>query len=467
MDQQVDESILGTSYVLAILKYARTPFAHPRVQAGTRFLLESKGKHWWRAPRHPVHTILGLTEWPDATTGSGIAGARLSREVQATLLEALGLLGRQRERGGWPATVGGHRCIAWTANVVYALGRLRERGVGGEVGKKTLALLRPAVDLLLAQQLDDDGRGQAWPRCGEVVVGDVPNTALAVIALSHRHVESAARDPDEQERWGIAYRAGRDWLLANHTLWEKAEYGEHDAEAADGWRHVVWSLAPRACLSAGTPPQHDRLYTAMRFAFDRWTARPIAGWAIQGDGVTAYADWSVVQLGQATKLAISRQDPLVVLHALYRGSVAGPDAAGVPQLTLNPFERTARVVTPQGTRILELAGQNKRWAFILAFADRALPPGSSLDAEALYLALNPRATRFDEKNWNALRGLVHELNSSVRKAFGEGAPRLFQSSGRGDRTITVLALCSVVRLENELASTADPTGISESTGEAY
>jgi hypothetical protein len=165
------------------------------------------------------------------------------------------------------------------------------------------------------------------------------------------------------------------------------------------------------------------------------------------------------------RLHFSSRSSSVALRSCSSSRASG----GAPQITLNPIERSARVVTQDGgAKILEFAGKNRRWAFLRVFADRAVPPGSRLKAEALYMALNPEAGHLDDRAWNALRGLVHELNSSARSVFGDDAPRIFQSSARGEKTVTVLARCSLERLAgDEPAVAADPTGISEGTGEGY
>ncbi len=119
------------------------------------------------------------------------------------------------------------------------------------------------------------------------------------------------------------------------------EAGEDDAEVDDGWQHVIWSLAPRACLSAGAAPHDARLVLALRHAFDRWGHRPEGGWYIKGVGKTAYANWSVVQLGQVFRLAIS-QDPLAVVGAL--ASVGDHRGAERALILLDRSNRTAKVV---------------------------------------------------------------------------------------------------------------------------
>ena len=248
-------SLLGTAYGLAIIRYARDPITADHVQGALRFALDEK--RTWSGTRHPVYMIHAATEWPETLIDGGMGSHALvsTAHVHQRIVAALDWLARNRNGNGWPAYPdGGHLCLSWTAKVLYALGRLRERGDPYRADESLTAMIRSAVETLLEHQLPADSAAEgAWPFCGESTTPSIATTALIVIALSHRHVESAST-PDQQQRWRNAYQAGAGWLLDHHQEWEENEHGEHDPELDDNWQFAVWSLAPARASPRGPTP---------------------------------------------------------------------------------------------------------------------------------------------------------------------------------------------------------------------
>ncbi len=450
-------SILGTAYALSILRYAGYQPAQPEIRAGLLFLAiqasEDKRRpqtEW--AVRHAVHTILGLTEWSTQrireSLGETPDAVALAKSVEeATDYSVDWLRTHRRADSAWSAEPSPgstatesetgespHLCIAWTASVLYALSRLRERG------RSELDLIEESRQWVIDQALAGDAVG-AWPICGRSEPG-IANTALAVIALSHRHALTGS-SADSQAQ--MAAEAGRDWLLAHVAEWRDNEAGEDDPAADDGWQHVVWSLAPRACLSAGAPPHQPELRHPLRFAFERWGDRPYPGWFIRGVGKTGYSNWSVVQLGQVLKLAISRQDPLYVLDAL----ADKLNQAGDPLIDIRLEEQThtALVKAPNAAiERLPLANHPKQWALLLAFAREH--PAHDLSHDAIDATLNspPKG----DQSWGAVRGLVHSLNQHIRDALNDKDVTVLSCTAKRGRRVTITATCRLVGHAPEL-----------------
>jgi hypothetical protein len=410
-----EASTLGTAYVLSVMRYAGYQPDHPSVADGLAYLARQANRrnpHW--ATRHAVHTILGLSEWQlDAIRDVAPPGhTDLADDAKRAIQRSVKWLGdHRRDEGGWPSVPSdrAHTCVAWTASALYALARLRERGYPYRDNRQIRDLITDGRSWLLGLHQTEQPRGATWPRCARTEVS-VANTALAVLALSHRYLRDGSADDDVASQLAVA---GRDALLDSSANWSRNEAGEDDAEADDGWQHVVWSLAPRACLSAGAAPHDPRLSRALRHAFDRWGDRPEGGWFIKGVGKTAYANWSVVQLGQVLRLAISRQDPLKVVEALASAGDHRNDEGAV--ILLDRSNRTAEIgMTGRPKHALNLAGSEKRWRLLAAFADAGR---RELAGPLLDHAIN-QPTRGD-RSWGPLKALCHALNEDVRKAFDE------------------------------------------------
>jgi len=464
-------SLIGTAYGLAVVRYARTPVTDPDVQRALRFALDTK--RTWSSTRHPVYTILAATEWPEALTDGGMGDKPIvtAPHVHQRIHDALEWLAHNQGGAGWPGSPGGHLCMPWTAKALYALGRLRSRGNPYTADETIVRLIRDAAELLVDRQHPETEaeRSGAWPFCGETTRPSIAVTALAVIALSHRGVETAGT-PEQQERWRDAYRAGAGWLLDHHHDWERNESGEHDPVADDDWQFALWSLAPRACLSAGTDPSHPHLAQGIRFAFDRWRGGTRPGWYIVGKGVSGYSNWSVVQLGQAIKLAISRLDPLRVITSLQEGPTSLETASEVTIL-LDPDTRTAQLVRANGDRAtIPLIRQEKRFKLLYAFAERGVPAGGALDVDTLDLWVNNAAGRYLAHPWQAIKALAHQTNEAAREALHDPTVQLLRATTRGrQKAIVISARCVFQHAETETGNTnsEDVTGISAATGESY
>jgi hypothetical protein len=461
-ERRYPPSVLGTAYALSILRYAGYGPGQPRVVEGIRFLINAASEDGqdeitgW-STRQAVHSILGLSEWTLAMIedANPTDGQEIVVDVSHAIDYSLSWLhDRQTGAGGWPSTHArdAHVCVAWTSSVLYALARLRARGHQYRDHDTVRGMLTRGRKWLLDQHAVAEPRGGFWAKCqrGEP---SAANTALAVIALSHRHLtDGSPRDVHAT----TAADAGRDWLLDTSNLWSRNEAGEDDPASDDGWQHVVWSLAPRACLSAGAPPQHPNLQPALRHAFDRWGDRPFPGWYISGVGKTAYANWSVVQLGQVLRLAISRQDPVHVLDALtHTGSEPYSDTKTV--ITLEPVARTASIEIPgQSPQTLVLAASEKQWKLLQAFADAQ---GSrTLTLDALDPLINPIPKH--DKAWGALKALCHTLNEGARQAFADKTLLLLSCTTRGaTRQVTLHASCQ--HQPTQLPPPIPPLDISE------
>lgn len=461
-------SLIGTAYGLAVVRYARTPVADENVQRALRFALDPV--RTWSSTRHPVYTILAATEWPEALTDGGMGNdaAITAAHVHGRVRDALDWLTRERAGAGWPGSPGGHICVPWTAKVLYALGRLRSRGNPYSSDEAIVELIRNAADLLSDGNTGGERFG-AWPFCGGMDRPSVAVTSLAVIALSHRGVETAGTS-DQQQHWREAYHAGAGWLLDHHHDWERSESGEHDPVADDDWQFALWSLAPRACLSAGTDPSHPNLAPGIRFAFDRWRGGNRPGWYVLGKGVSGYSNWSVVQLGQAIKLAISRLDPQRVITALQEGPTAHEIASDVTVL-LDPDARVAQLVRANGDRAtMNLNRQEKRFKLLHAFAERNVPAGGALDADTLQRWVNKAAGADLAHPWQALKALAHQTNEAARKALHDPTVQLLRATTRGkQQAIVITARCTLQHTEIETGDSnpEDVTGISATTGESY
>ena len=432
-------SILGTAYVLSILRYAGY---HPHDQAvaqGLAFLAQrartaDDDQEW--ATRHAVHTTLGLSEWhPQAIRDAVPRGLEhLASDVEEAIRGCTAwLASHQDAEGGWPSVPSerAHTGFAWTSSTLYALARLRERGHPYRDDPHIRGLITTGRTWLLARHHTREPRGVSWPKC-ERSERSVANTALAVLALSHRHLRDGSPDDDLAARIAAA---GRDTLLDTSADWARNEAGEDDPEADDGWQHVVWSLAPRACLSAGAAPQDPRLGLALRHAFDRWGDRPEGGWYISGVGKTAYTNWSVVQLGQVLRLAISRQDPLQVVEALARSSHTDrdqPDAF----LLLDRNARTAEISLPgRPLQTLSLAGSVKQWRLLSAFAET--DGRRELAAVVLDQQLNHTNPKGD-RAWGALKALSHTINDRIRAAFADPSLTILSCTTTGPERRVIL-----------------------------
>jgi len=468
-------SLIGTAYGLAVLRYARTPVTDDHVQAALRFALDPG--RTWTSTRHPVYTIHAATEWPETLAEDGMGpGALVTPEhVHARIAAALDWLAANRTDDGWPSSSfpDGHRCLAWTAKVLYTFGRLRQRGDPYRADETITDQIRSAADLLLElrHRLDDGSTSGAWPFCGDNNNSpSIATTALIVIALSHRDVESAGT-PEQQERWREAYRAGANWLLEQHGLWEDNEHGEHDPETDDDWQFAIWSLAPRACLSAGVSPNNPHLARGIDFAFNRWRSGKRPGWYILGKGVSGYSNWSVVQLGQVLKLAISRLDPVHVLRALQTGPTALEMASDITIL-LDNSTRTAQLIRANGTRAaMPLARQEKRFKLLQAFAARDVPNGAMLDFETLNSWVNDTNGKQIQNPWEAMKALAHQINEAARELLKDPSVQVMHATARKrkQRGIIINARCRFKTPETDLKTVAleDVTGISAATGEAY
>jgi hypothetical protein len=466
-------SILGTAYSLAILRYALVPVEHERIQKALGFLVKEAAASNWTRSRQATHTILGLSEWPEAMVEGAVPsvpGLVPAEKVIEAINQATAWLlsNRVNENTAWPNLTGGHACYAWTASALYSLGRLRQRGYHTNELREVIT---DAVEWLLESRLppksDDFG---AWPACGEQTnpTPSLANTAFVVLALSHRGVASIADDPDNGE-WAQAYKKASDWLLENRSSWQWREQGEVDAVTEDGWQHILWSLVPRACLSAGAPVHDHRLFLGLRFGLDRWSdTSGREGWAISGDGVSTYSNWSVVQLAQGVRLSISRQDPWYVLKALHNYSPTTDDNVAKIELDINT--KTARIYSEKGDRKLDLSRQELRFNLLRAFAVRDARPGTTIDAERLYEDVKG-SKKTSSNAWQSLKALVHQVNEAVRREYGtdEIGP-VFMTTTRGRKhAVIILVACSLSESDGdvEYVDGADFTGISARIGEAY
>jgi hypothetical protein len=435
-------SILSTAYGLALLRHAGVASNDSAVQAGLRFIL-TRPSTGWEDTRHALYTILGLSEWPEMIalgTPNGGLGVQPT-ETQAKVADAVEWLADATDEGSWSPSPGGHPCIAWTAKVVYGLGRLRMRTARYRADQKITALLNAGVEVLVASQSVGPGDSSgSWAVCGG---GDasVANTALATIALSHRFVESASQ-PQRADAWRAAYLRGRDWLLQNHDLWEANESGEDDPVAHDSWQFATFSLAPRACLSAGAPPEHPHLARCLNFAFNRWRRGVVPGWAIYGKGVTGYSTWSVVQLAQVLRLSISRQDPMRILRALQQGPTRVNENAELA-LFLEGSSRTVSIRREgDAMRTLRMATQERRFLLLQAFAHREVAPGGALSIETLTQFVGGRSSNASpQRKWNALKALAHETNEVVRAAVEDRAVQVFRTTTKPEPSLVLLARC--------------------------
>ena len=464
-------SLIATAYGLSVLRYARTPVSDPHVQAALRFALD--GQRTWRSTRHPVYVIQAATEWPEALVEAGMGKSALmtADEVHARIADAVTWLTEHRTgASGWPNSPGGHLCLPWTAKTLYTFGRLRQRGDPYRADEAITELVRAAADLLLEKRhtLPDGSHTDAWPFCGSETEPSVAATALAVIALSHRDVESAGL-PEQQERWRDAYQHGASWLLEHHELWEENEHGEHDPVANDNWQFAVWSLAPRACLSAGVSPSNPNLARGIHFAFARWRGGKRPGWYSRNGGVSGYSNWSVVQLGQVLKLAISRLDPLGVLRALQTGST-GLETGSDVTLLLDSRTRSAQLMRANGQQAtMRLARQEKRFRLLEAFASRDVRSGGVLDIETLDSWVNGSGGDRVGNPWEAIKALAFQINESARKLLNDPSIQLLRTTARKERGIIITARCRFRTPDTEVESAAleDVTGISAGTGESY
>jgi hypothetical protein len=440
-DASEESSILGTSYGLSILRWAGAAHDDPVVRRGLHFLVTvangqvdgPDGVPRWLKTRHPVAVILGLTEWRDALLDPN------DDTVATAVTQSLRWLREhiEDETGpAWPGVLSKHRCWAWTSIVLFALGRLRARSVlyRRDVDLNQL-IVRTVRGLNRGQLRGDEHTDGSWPACAyepqRTAQPSAANTALAVIALSHRYVEAVSPEG------GRSYELGRDWLLRTGSTWSRNENGEFDPAANDGWQHLVWSLAPRALLSARAEPDQWPLYDAVKFAFGRWHDHPAPGYAVTGSGITGYSNWSTIQLGQALKLAIARKDPLAVLDAIYISERASHTRSEELELELDVTRQRAFVkFGPGPTETLDFSGQGRRWRLLLAFAERGVQPNNGLRADDLLPAIYAHADH--PGNWGSLKGLTHSVNVALRATVKDNGVSVFSTFHKGGEALVVI-----------------------------